>query len=139
MKLQELHHDISWLVQLAFSDQPGSFLVLEGRNAFLNALDDGALEYEVLKLQPKTLSDAIDHAICLESLAKLVRSQSHAATDEAGGRIPHQCNILAVTDKKELKDEHVELQQRVAELEKQLKQVTQSGVRSAPNSSKKSD
>jgi len=61
-------------VQLAFPDQPGSFLALEGRNAFLNALDDGDLELEVLKLQPKTLTDAIDHAICLESLAESVRS-----------------------------------------------------------------
>jgi len=46
---------------------------------------------------------------------------------------------LAVTDRKETKDEDSELQQRVAELEKQLKQVTQSGARSDPNSSKKSD
>jgi len=50
--LQELHRDISRLVQLASPDQPASYLMLEGRNAFLNALDDGALEYEVLKLQP---------------------------------------------------------------------------------------
>ena len=56
-------------------------------------------------------------------------------TTRAGGRAPRQRNILAVTDKKETKDESVELQQRVAELEKQLKQVTQSGAHSAPNSS----
>ena len=48
--LQELDRDISRLVQLAFPDQPASYLTLVGRNAFLNALDDGALEYEVLKL-----------------------------------------------------------------------------------------
>jgi len=58
---------------------------------------------------------------------------------KAAGHVPRQCNILAVTDKEEPKDEYVELQQRVAELEKQLKQVNQSGTRSAPNSSKKSD
>jgi len=97
------------------------------------------LELEVLKLQPKTLSDAVDHAIRLESLAESVRLRSHAAMDKAGGRAQRQRNILAVTDKKEPKDESVERQQRVAELEKQLKQVTQSGARSAPNSSKKSD
>ena len=62
-------------------DQPGSFLALEGRNAYLSALDDGDLELEVLKLQPKTLSDAVDHTIRLESLAESVRSRSHAATD----------------------------------------------------------
>jgi len=35
-------------------------LALEGRNAFLNALDDGALEYEVLKFQPLgTVADGV--------------------------------------------------------------------------------
>ena len=32
--LQELHHDISRLVQLAFLDQPASYLALVGRHAF---------------------------------------------------------------------------------------------------------
>jgi len=59
--------------------------------------------------------------------------------DKAGGRAQRQRNILAVTDDKEPKDKNVELQQRVAQLEQQLKQVTQCGARSAPNSSKKSD
>jgi len=68
-----------------------------------------------------------------------VRLRSHAATDRASGRAPRQRNILAVTDKQEPKEENSELQQRMAELEEQLKQVTQSGARSVPNSSKKSD
>jgi len=84
--LQELHRDISRLVQLAFPDEPCSFLALEGKNAFLNAMEDRELEYEVLKLQPKTLSDAVDHVIRLESLAESVRSCPHTATDKAGGR-----------------------------------------------------
>jgi len=109
--LQELHRDISRLVQLAFPNEPGSFLALEGRNAFLNALEDGDLEFEVLKLEPKTLSDAVDHTIRLECLVESVRARSHSATDKAGGRAHRQHNILAVTDKKESKDESVELQQ----------------------------
>jgi len=134
--LQELHRQ---LVQLAFPTETGSFLALEGRNAFLNALEDGDLEYEILKLEPKTLSDAVDHAIRLECLAESVRARSHAVTDKAGGRAHRQRNILAISDKKEPKDENVELQQRVAQLEQQLKQVTHGGTRSAPNSSKRSD
>jgi len=137
--LQELHRDISWLVQLAFPDQPASYLALVGRHAFLNALDDGALEHEVLKLRPKTLSDATDCVIHLESLAESVRSKPRGAMDKVNRRMPHQRNILAVSDETELKQENKELQQKVAELEKQLKQVTQSGACSAPNSSKKSD
>jgi len=137
--LQELHRDISRLVQLAFPDQPASYLAVVGRHAFLNALDDGVLEYEVLKLRPKTLSDAADFAIHLEFLAKSVRSKPRGAMDKVSGRMPRQRNILAVSDETEPKQENKELQQKVAELEKQLKQVTQSGARSAPNSSKKSD
>ena len=82
-------------MQLAFPDQPASYLALVGRHAFLNALDDGALEYEVLKLRPKTLSDAAHFAIHLESLAESV--------DKVSGRMPRQRNILAVSDETEPK------------------------------------
>jgi len=123
----EWHRDISRLVQLAFPNETSSFLPLEGRNAFLNAIEEADLEYEILKLEPKTLSDAVDHAICLECLAESVRARSHAATDKASGRAQRQRNILAVTDDEEPKDKNVELQQRVAQLEQQLKQVTQGG------------
>jgi len=75
-------------VQLAFPGQPASYLALVGRQAFLNALDDGALEYEVLKLQPKTLSDAAEYVIPLESLAESVRSKPRGAMDRVGGRMP---------------------------------------------------
>ena len=57
-------------------------------------LDDGALEYEVLKLQPKTLSDAADFAIHLESLAESVRTKPHGAMDKVGGHMPRQWGIL---------------------------------------------
>jgi len=121
--LQELHCDISRLVQLALPDQPASYLALVGRHAFLNALDDGALEYEVLKLRLKTLSDAADFAIHLESLAESVRTKPRGAMDKVSGCMPQQRNILAVSDKTEPKQENKELQQKVAELEKQLKQL----------------
>jgi len=91
--VQELHCDISRLVQLAFPGQPASCLALVARQAFLNALDNGALEYEVLKLQPKTLSDATDYAIHLESLAESVRSKPRGAMDRVAGRMPCQQNI----------------------------------------------
>jgi len=106
-----------------------------GRHVFLNALDDGSLEYEVLKLRPKTLAEATDCAIHLESPAESVRSKPRGALDKVSGRMPRQRNILAVSDETEPKQKNKELQQKVAELEKQLKQV----ARSAPNSSKKSD
>jgi len=137
--LQELHRDISRLVQLAFPDQPASYLALVGRHVFLNALDDGALEYEVQKLHLTTLAEAADYAIHLESLAESVRSKPRGTLDKVSGRLPRQRNILAVSNETEPKQENQELRQRVAELEKQLKQVAPSGNRSASNSSRKSD
>jgi len=134
-----LHRDISRLVQLAYPNETGSFLAHEGRNAFIAALEDSDLEYEVLKLESKTLHDAVDHAIRLESLAESVRARSHTAADKAGRRPQSQHSILAVTDENEAKDKNVELQQRVAQLEQHLKQVTQGGTCSAPSSSKKSN
>jgi len=119
-------------VQLAFPDQPASYLALVGRHVFLNALDDGALEYEVLRLRPKTLTEAADCAIQLEFLAKSLRSKPRGALDKVSGRMPRQRNILAVSDETEPKQENKELQQKVAELEKQLKQVAQSGVALLP-------
>jgi len=102
-------------------------LAHEGKNAFIAALEDSDLEYEILKLEPRTLHDAVDHAICLESLAESVRARSHTATDKAGGHAQRQRSILAVTDENKDMDKNVDLQQRVAQLEQQLKQVTQVG------------
>jgi len=72
--LQELHRDISRLVQLAHPNEIGSFLVHVGKIAFLVALEDRELEYEILKLEPQTLHDAVSHAIRLKSLAESVRA-----------------------------------------------------------------
>jgi len=76
-RLQELHRDnISRLVQLAHPNQTGSFLAYTGVNAFIAALDKSDLEFAFLKLEPQTLPHAVNHAICLESLAEFVRARS---------------------------------------------------------------
>ena len=108
--LQELHSDISRLVQLAHPKEPNSLLATVGVNAFISALDDEDLEFEILKLEPQNLPDAVDHAIRLESLAESVRARPHSATDKANGRVSRQRHILAVTDDKKEKDKDVDLQ-----------------------------
>ena len=96
--LQELHRDISRLVQLAHPTETGSFFAHIGVNAFIAALDDSDLEFEILKLEPQTLPDAVSHAIRLESLVESVRARPHSAADKAGGCIPRQRSILAISD-----------------------------------------
>ena len=89
--------------------------------SFIAAINDSNLEFEILKLEPQTLPNAASHAIRLESLAESVRAQSHAAADEAGGRVQRQRSILAITDDDKDKVKDADLQQRAAQLEQQLK------------------
>jgi len=109
--LQELHRDISRLVQLAHSNETSSFLVHIGVTSFIAALNDSDLEFEVLKLEPKTLPDAASRAVHLESLAESVRARSHAAADKTGGLVQRQRSILAITDDDKDEDKNADLQQ----------------------------
>jgi len=98
-------------------------------------LDNGDLEFEILKVEPKTLPDAVNEAIRLESLAESVRARAHPAADQASSRIENTRHILAIAGEQEVKDDSADLLQRVAQLEQQLKQANSGGAHSAPNSS----
>ena len=109
--LQELHSDISQLVQLADPNEGSSFLAYVGVNSFIVALNDSNLEFEILKLEPQTLPDAVSHAVHLESLAEVVSARSRAAMDKVGGHVQRQCSIMAITDENKDKDKDADLQQ----------------------------
>jgi len=137
--LQDLHRDISCLVQLAYPSEGSRFLVHVGVDSFIAALNDKDLEFEILKLEPKTLEDVLSHAIRLEAIAQSVSARSHTSADRAGGRVQNRPrNIFAVTGDKKDKDENADLLQCIAQLEKQLKQATKGGNKNAQGSSKKS-
>ena len=126
--LQDLYRDISRLVQLAHPTKSSHFWAYVGINAFVGALNDRDLEFEILKLEPKTLEDAFDNAVRLESIAESVDARTPAPTDKASFRTQNrQCTIFAVTDNKKANDDKADLLQRVAQLEQQLKQATQGG------------
>jgi len=138
--LQDLHRDISRLVQLAHPGENSRFLAHVGVDSFIAALNNRDLEFEILKLEPQTLPDAVSHAIRLESLAQCVSARSHTAADNTSRRVQNrQRTIFAATDENKDKYEKATLQQRVAQLEQQLKQATQGGARNAQSSSKKSN
>ena len=140
--LQDLHRDISRLVQLAHPRENSWFLVHVGVDSFIAALNNRDLEFDILKLEPQTLPDAVSHAIHLESLAESVSARSHTAADNTSGCVQNrQHTIFAVTDENKDKDEKATLLQRVAQLQQQLKQATQGGAHghNAQSSSKKSN
>ena len=95
--LQDLHRDISCLVKLAYPSEGSRFLVHVGVDSFIAALNDKDLEFEILKLEPKTLEDVLSHAIRLEAIAQSVSARSHTSADRAGGRVQNRPrNILSL-------------------------------------------
>ena len=90
-----------------------------GVESLVTALNDRELEYEVLKLEPKTLEEAVTHAMRLEALAHLVNARTYACTNRAGGQCQsHPRNIFAVTDDKQEKGENADLLKCIALLDK---------------------
>jgi len=61
--LQDLYRDISHLLQLAYPGEGGRFISRVVVDTFITTLNDRELEYEVLKLEPKTLEEAANHAM----------------------------------------------------------------------------
>ena len=55
-----------------------------GVDTFVTALNDRELEYEVLKLEPKTLEEAANHAMRLDALAHSVDARTYVPTSRAG-------------------------------------------------------
>jgi len=133
--LQDLYQDISHLLQLAYPGEGGRFILRIGVDTFITALNDRELEYEVLKLEPKTMEEAANHAMQLGALAKSVDARIPVATSRAGGQgQSRQRNIYAVTDNKPETGSNADLLQRIAQLKEQLKQAT-GGSKGAESSS----
>jgi len=77
--LQDLYRDVSRLIQLAYSGEGGRFVSRVGVDAFVTALNDRELEYEMLKPEPKTLEEAANHAMRLYALACSVDARTYVS------------------------------------------------------------
>jgi len=109
-------------------------------DTIITALNDRELEYEVLKLEHKTLDEAANHAMQLDALARSVDARTHVATSRAGGQGQScQRNVYAVTDNKSETGSNADLLQRIAQLEEQLKQATGSSKGAEGSSSSKTN
>jgi len=138
--LQDLYRDISHLLQLAYPGEGGRFISRVGVDTFITALNDRELEYEVLKLEPKTLEEAANHAMRLDTLARSVDAGTYVPTSRAGRQgQSRQRNIYAVTDNKSETGSNADLLQRIAQLEEQLKQATSDSKGAQGSSSSKTN
>ena len=122
--LQDLYRDISRLIQLAHPGEGDKLVKYVGVESFIAALNDRHLEYEVVKLKPADLKEAVSHAVRLEVLMYSVTAQTTGSGERAGGCAQSRPrNVFAVSDEKQ-KDSNADLLQCIAHLEKQLKQAT---------------
>ena len=88
-------------------------------------MNDRDLEYEVLKLKPVHLEEAVGHAVRLEALTDSVNARTTGSGERAGGRTQSRPrSVFAVSDEEQEKDGNADLLQRIAQLEKQLNQST---------------
>jgi len=125
--LQDLYRDISRLIQLAHPGVGDKLVkyVYVGVESFVAALNYRDLECEVLKLEPADLEEAVSHAVRLEALMHSVNAGTAVSIERAGRRTQsHPHNVFAVSNDKQDKDSNADLLQRLAQLEKQLKQAT---------------
>jgi len=122
--LQDLYRDISHLIQLAHPGEGDKLVKHIGIESFINSLDDRDLRFEILKLKPADLEEAVSHAIRLEVLADSVDARVTDSSDRGSGRaLARSRTMFAVSDNKQEKDSNADLMKHIAQLEKELKQA----------------
>jgi len=137
-QLQDLYRDVSRLLQLAYPGKDARSTERTGINAFIAALNDGPMEFEVMKCRPKTLQEAADYATKLEAFAETVRNRPAVSAERKNSKVQvpgRPCAIFRTaveSDSNGTKESS--LLERIGQLEKQLEQVT-NGNRDAQGSS----
>ena len=96
-------------------------------DAFITALNDGPMEFEVMKLRPKTLQEAAACATRLEVYVETIRNRPADTTERGNGKsqVPgRSCAIFRTTAEAENgSSKEATLLERIGQLEKQLEQV----------------
>jgi len=68
--LQSVYNEVRRLMALAFTDEKGPMWETMARNAFLEALDDPAVQIRILERDPATLDETLKIACHLEAIAR---------------------------------------------------------------------
>ena len=136
--IQDLYSDISRLLLLAYAGENPTSVERTAVDAFITALNDGPMEFEVMKMGPKTLREAADCATRLEAYADTVQNRPAVIVEQGNGKskVPvRSCSVLRLTaEAGNGSSKETTLIERIGQLEKQLEQVTK-GNRGAQGSS----
>jgi len=73
---QSLCFDIRRLLMLSFPGETGNMVEIVNRDCFLNSLNDITLRIKILKLQPTTINEALNHVCRLESYESLLPGET---------------------------------------------------------------
>jgi len=84
--IQDLYRNISRLLQLAYPGENIKSVEHSAVDAFITALNDRPMEFEVMKLRPTTLQEAADCATRLEAYAETVRNRPAVAAERGNGK-----------------------------------------------------
>jgi len=84
--IQDLYRDISRLLLLAYPGENPMSVERTAVDAFITALNDGPMEFEVMKMGPKTLREAADCATRLEAYADTVRNRPTVIVEQGNGK-----------------------------------------------------
>jgi len=124
--LQALYQDIHRLIQLAYPGTDDSLATHVGKEAFINALENRALQLELLKREPANLVAALNHAVKVEAYEHSLATSAAVSGDQDGGRAKSRPrNVFSVTGKQgDDADDNATLRERVEQLEEALKAAT---------------
>ena len=124
-QIQDLYRDVSRLLQLAYPGEDAKSTERTGIDAFIAALNDGPMEFKVMKCQPKTLEEAADYATKLEVYAETVSNRPAIPAERKNSKVQvpgRPSAIFRTTVKSD--SGNAKLLERIGQLEKQLEQVT---------------
>ena len=82
---QNLYQDVSCLVALAYPLADASQTTHVGQEGCVAALNDKQLQLEVTKCEPRTVEEALSHAIKMEAYEQSLMLQRDSNANEGGG------------------------------------------------------
>jgi len=128
-------------LQLAYPGEDSKSTKRYGIDAFITALNDPPMEFEVMKQAPSSLQEAADCATKLEAYAETLSDRRTVTVKWGNGKLQvpgRSCAIFRSTAEPEgSATKEATLLERIGQLEKQLEQVTKDNRDARGSSSRK--
>jgi len=84
------------LVTLAYTSAEALLVIHVGREAFIAALSNGKLQFEVMKQEPQNVETALSHAVKFEAFEQLLTSQGAMVNRNDSSTMLQLCSVCMV-------------------------------------------